>query len=234
MPVPLLKQAIERVGCGFTQGYGLTETLEATFLVAEDHVLDGTPDRERRLASGGREAANVEVRIVDDDRPLPRGERGEIVVRSASVMKGYWMNPQATADTLRGGWCHTGDIGYLDEGGYLFIVDRKKDMIISGGENIYPREIEDVLHTHPAVLEAAVIGIPDEKWGETVLAVVALRSGVTATEEELLRYCAARLAGYKRPRCVEFVESLPKNPSGKVLKRELRQPYWHDKERQVI
>lgn len=235
MPVPLLKQAIERIGCGFTQGYGLTETLEATFLVAEDHVLDGTPARERRLASGGREAANVEVRIVDDnDRPLPRGELGEIVVRSASVMKGYWLNPQATADTLRDGWCHTGDIGYLDEDGYLFVVDRKKDMIISGGENIYPREIEDVLYTHPTVLEAAVIGIPDEKWGETVLAVVALRPGATATEEELLRYCAARLAGYKRPRRVEFVESLPKNPSGKVLKRALRQPYWHGKERQVV
>jgi long-chain acyl-CoA synthetase len=235
MPVPLLKQAIERIGCSFTQGYGLTETLEATFLVSEDHVLDGSPDRERRLASGGREAATAEVRIVDDnDRPLFPGERGEIVVRSASVMKGYWMNPQATAETLRGGWCHTGDIGYVDEGGYLFIVDRKKDMIISGGENIYPREIEDVLYTHPAVLEAAVIGIPDDKWGEVVMAAVALRPGAIATEEDILQYCATRLAGYKKPRQVKFVTSLPKNPSGKVLKRELRQPYWRGKERQVV
>jgi long-chain acyl-CoA synthetase len=223
MPLPVLRRAIETIGCSFTQGYGLTETIEATFLTADDHALDGEPARERRLASAGREAVNAEVRVVDDEcNDLAAGELGEILIRSPSVIREYWRAPEATAAAIRDGWFHTGDIGRRDEDGYLFVVDRKKDVIISGGENVYPKDVEDVLYAHPAVVEAAVIGIPDEHWGEVVTAVVVTRAPVEA--EELLSHCRERLAGYKRPRLVRFVEALPRNPSGKILKRELRAP----------
>ena len=148
------------------------------------------------------------------------GELGEILIRSPSVIRSYWRAPEATAAALRDGWFHTGDVGHRDEDGYLFVVDRKKDVIISGGENVYPKDVEDVLYAHPSVVEAAVIGTPDEHWGEVVTAVVVTRDPVE--DEELLSYCRERLAGYKRPRLVRFVEALPRNPSGKILKRELR------------
>ncbi|MDE0157219.1 MAG: AMP-binding protein, partial [Gammaproteobacteria bacterium] len=224
MPVSVLERAVERLGCGFTQGYGLTETLEATFLVSGDHVIDGSETQTRRLASAGREAVGAEVRIVDEaGADLGAGETGEILIRSESVIAGYWNNPEETANVIRNGWFHTGDLGYLDEDRYLFVVDRKKDMVISGGVNIYSKEIESVLYRHPAVLEAAVIGLPDEEWGEIVTAVIALKPGQEASEKELVDLCRASLAGYKKPRKVFFLNELPKNPSGKILKRVLRE-----------
>ena len=224
MPVSVLERAIERLGCGFTQGYGLTETLEATFLVSDDHVVNGTGAQTRRLASAGREAVGAEIRIVDEaGADLGAGETGEILIKSESVIAGYWNNPEETAHAIRDGWFHTGDLGYLDEDRYLFVVDRKKDMVISGGMNVYSKEIESVLYRHPAVLEAAVIGLPDEEWGEIVTAVIALKPGREASERELVDLCRTSLAGYKKPRKILFLDELPKNPSGKILKRVLRE-----------
>ena len=148
-------------------------------------------------------------------------------------MKAYWKNLEATAEALRGGWLHTRDMGYMDEEGYIYLVDRKDDMIISGGFNIYPKEVEDALYTHPAVLEACVFGVPDDKWGESVKAVVSLKQGMAATEEEIIEHSRKHLAGYKKPRTVEFVDELPKNPYGKVLRRQLKEPYWEGKSRKV-
>ncbi len=223
MPPALLRRALQQLGCGFTQGYGLTETLEATFLTASDHVLDGSETQLRRLASAGREAAGAEVRIVDlAGQDLPANEIGEILVRSHSVISGYWNSPEETAAAIRDGWFYTGDLGYLDEDRYLFLVDRKKDMVVSGGVNIYTKEIEAVLYAHPAVLEAAVIALPDEEWGEVVTAVVVLRPGMTMSAEQVIGHCTEQLASFKKPRVVHFVDELPKNPSGKILKRDLR------------
>ena len=160
-------------------------------------------------------------------------QTGEIVTRSDLVMKGYWRDPDATARTLRGGWLHTGDVGCLDEDGYLFLMDRSHDMIISGGENIYPREIEEVLVRHPAVREVAVIGIPDEEWGEAVKAVVSTVDGGEVTAEELIEFCRDHIASYKKPRSVDFVDELPRNNYGKIVKRELREAYWQGRERRV-
>lgn len=226
MPVALLRRAITDLGCSFTQGYGLTETIEATFLTASDHVLDGDPEREHRLSSAGREAVGAEVRIVDERyRELPAGEIGEVQIRSPSVIREYWRDPEETRNAIRDGWFCTGDVGYRDDGGYLFIVDRIKDVIISGGTNVYPREVEEVLYGHPGVLEAAVVGLPDEKWGEAVNAVVVIREGHDVGEHELIEYCDGHMAGYKKPKAVKFVDALPRNPSGKILKRELRERF---------
>ena len=223
MPAAVLRRALERLRCSFTQGYGLTETLEATFLVAADHVLDGSPQQNKRLASAGREAVDAEVRIVDaDGSDIGTGDVGEVLVRSRSVITGYWDMPEETARTIRDGWFHTGDLGYLDDDRYLFLVDRVKDMVITGGVNIYTKEVESVLYDHPAVMEAAVIGLPDEEWGEVVTAAVVLRPGMSVSAEQLIEHCRQSLASYKKPRVVEFLDDLPKNPSGKVLKRELR------------
>jgi acyl-CoA synthetase (AMP-forming)/AMP-acid ligase II len=148
-------------------------------------------------------------------------------------MKGYWERPEATAETLRGGWLHTGDVAYMDEHGYVYILDRTKDMIISGGSNVYPREVEEVLLQHPAISEVGVIGVPDELWGEAVKAVVVLKQGATATAEEIIAFAGERMAGYKKPKSVDFVAELPKNPVGKVLKRELRDRYWAGQQRKV-
>jgi acyl-CoA synthetase (AMP-forming)/AMP-acid ligase II len=176
----------------------------------------------------------TEIRIVGaNDQPLPNGQIGEIAVRGPQLMRGYWNLPDATADALRGGWMHTGDAGVLDDEGFLYVQDRTKDMIVSGGENVYPREVEDVLFQHPAVADAAVIGVPDAKWGEAVKAIVVLKPGQSASTEELMRFCEGRLAGYKRPRSVDFVEVLPRNPSGKVLKKDLRESYWAGHTRRV-
>jgi acyl-CoA synthetase (AMP-forming)/AMP-acid ligase II len=181
------------------------------------------PDEHDRMGSAGRAYSLVEVRVVDEhDREVPTGESGEVVTRGQHVMSGYWNRPEASAETLRGGWLHTGDIGRMDHEGFLYLVDRRNDVIITGGSNVYPREIEDALTGHPAVREAAVVGLPSERWGEVVHAVVALRPGESASTEELLTFAAARLAGYKRPRSLSVWEALPKSPANKILRREVR------------
>jgi len=229
-----LRRALEVFGCDFSQGYGMTESTAAlTFLLPEDHesALAGRPEL---LLSAGRPLVGTEVRIVDErDNPVPSGSVGEITARGPQLMRGYWNLEEATAKTLAGGWLHTGDAGYLDDDGYLFIQDRVKDMIVSGGENVYPREVEDVLFQHPAVADAAVIGIPSDEWGEAVKAIVVLREGATADADELIEHCRTRLAGFKRPRSVDFADALPRNPSGKVLKKDLREPYWVGHSRRV-
>jgi acyl-CoA synthetase (AMP-forming)/AMP-acid ligase II len=235
MLVEDLKKAMEKLGNCLVQLFGQAESpMTITYLPHRDHVLDGTPEQMKRLASAGFPRTDVEVKIFNpNDKELSPGEMGEIVTRSDLVMKGYWRNPEATAETLRSGWLHTGDMGYIDEGGYLFIMDRSKDMIISGGENIYPREIEEVLIKHPAVREVAVIGVADAKWGEAIKAVVALQPGASAAEEELIGFCKDNIASYKKPKSVDFVDELPKNNYGKILKRELRATYWEGRERKV-
>ncbi|MDP7252125.1 MAG: AMP-binding protein, partial [Planctomycetota bacterium] len=196
---------------------------------------NGSPEQMERLRSAGCPRTDVEVRIFDqDDNELPPNEMGEIVTRSDLVMKGYWRNPEATAETLRNGWLHTGDMGYMDELGYVFIMDRSKDMIISGGENIYPREIEEVIVQHPAVREVAVIGVPDPAWGEAIKAVVSLVPGEEVTEEQLIDFCRDHIASYKKPKSVDFVNEIPKNNNGKIVKKELREKYWQGKESQVV
>jgi acyl-CoA synthetase (AMP-forming)/AMP-acid ligase II len=229
-----LRRALEAFRCDFVQGYGMTEVTSAlTFLTAADHqrALHDSPGL---LVSAGRPLIGTEVRVVDaNDNPVPSGTIGEVVGRGPQLMRGYWNLPEASAVALRGGWMHTGDAGIMDENGYLYLQDRVKDMIVSGGENIYPREVEEVLFQHPAVADAAVIGVPDDTFGESVKALVVLRQGMVATPEEISNFCKGRLAGYKRPRSVEFIATLPRNPSGKVLKRELREPYWAGRQRRV-
>jgi long-chain acyl-CoA synthetase len=228
MPTEVMRKAVEVFGKGkLIQFFGTTETgPQITRLPRKDHILEGTDSQLKRLRSVGIESQNVHVRIVDgdDSEVMPR-EIGEIVVKSDAVCTGYWKKPEETKESFRGGWYHTGDLGYMDEGRYLYIVDRKKDMIITGGENVYSAEVENVLFTYPVVSEAAVIGVPHEKWGETVKAVVVLKAGVSANEEEIIAFCRKNLASYKKPTSVEFVTELPKTPSGKVLKRELRDRY---------
>jgi len=235
MYVEQLKEALAAFGPIFVQVYGQGEApMTVTCLPKSAHVYAGDPDRERRLASCGRETPGVLLSILDDeDRALPRGSMGEICVRSDLVMRGYWNRPEATQETLRGAWLHTGDVGYLDEAGYLFITDRKKDMIISGGSNVYPREVEESLLAHPDIAEACVFGVPDEVWGEAVKAVVVLRQGHNTTAENIIAYCRENLTGYKRPKSVEFAATLPKSPAGKILKRQLRDPYWAGHTRRV-
>lgn len=229
MPVELLREGIDRFGGIFTQAYGLTEsTGTITSLKTEDHVIEGPEKVVRRLASCGRELVNVWVRVVDGEGNdvQPEGQMGEIVVRGDNVMKGYWKNEDATAEAIIDGWLHTGDMAWVDDEGYIFITDRQTDMIISGAENIYPREIEEVIYRHPSVLEVSVIGYPDEVWGESVRAVIKLKDGQGAAEEEIMELCRSSLAGYKKPRSILFIEEeLPKNPSGKILKKVLRGKY---------
>jgi acyl-CoA synthetase (AMP-forming)/AMP-acid ligase II len=208
--------------------------MTGTYLPRREHLLHGSEEQEKRLMSAGVARTGIEVAIFDpDDREVPRGQLGELVVRGPTVMNGYWRQPEATAETLRNGWLHTGDLGIMDAGGYVFILDRKKDMIISGGANIYPREIEEVIQQHPAVMEVAVVGVPDELWGESVKAVIALRDGYSATEQEIVDHCLSHLASYKKPKSVEFVPELPKNAYGKIPKRELRERYWTVLDRRV-
>ncbi len=235
MYVEQLRAALAAFGPVFVQIFGQGEApMTCTSLPKEEHLTGDDPVKVARLASAGRETPAVRVRVVDDDdRPVAAGTMGEIVVRGDLVMKGYWNNAAATAETLRGGWLHTGDVGCLDPDGYLFITDRKKDMIISGGSNIYPREVEEVVLRHPAVSEVSVIGVPDDKWGEAVKALVVVRAGGRVSEAELVEHCRRHLAPYKKPQSVEFLEALPKNAYGKILKRELRQRYWTGRLRQV-
>lgn len=218
-----LKKAVATFGPIFVQGYAQGEAPRSlTWLPREDHVIEAGDD-ERRLASCGRECLHVEIRIVDDDdKPLAPGTRGEVVVRGDVVMSGYWNNPQATAEALRGGWLHTGDVGYMDEAGYLFLTDRKKDVIITGGSNVYPREIEEVLHKHPAVRGACVFGVPDLKWIERIVAAVVVKDGMSVDAEELIQWCRNHIGSFKKPSEVHFVDALPTSGYGKVLKRDLR------------
>jgi len=229
-----LRRAIEVFGCDFLQGYGMTETTAAaTYLMPADHrrALAGEPGL---LLSAGRPLLGTEIRIVDDeDRPLPNGAVGEVAVRGPQLMRGYWNLPGPSAEALRGGWMHTGDAGALDDEGFLFIQDRVKDMIVSGGENVYPREVEEVIFQHPCVADVAVIGVPDERFGEAVKAMVVLKAGEQLTAEVLLEFCKGRLGGYKRPKSVEFLDELPRNPSGKVMKKDLREKYWAGHTRRV-
>ena len=231
IPAELLKQAMAVFPCGFQQVYGLTETTGAiTLLPPSDH----DPNDARKLLSCGYAQKGVELRIVGDDgTDLPPDSVGEIAVRSSQVMGGYWKLPEATQRAVQGDWFFTGDAGYLDAKGYLYIYDRVKDMIVSGGENIYPAEVESALFGHPAVADVAVIGVPDERWGETVKAVVVKKKDAEVTPAELIGWARERIAGYKLPKSVDFIDALPRNPTGKILKRELRKTYWGDKQRQV-
>jgi acyl-CoA synthetase (AMP-forming)/AMP-acid ligase II len=192
-------------------------------LKPEDHVTEGSDAQIARLASAGRAVVDYEIRIVDQEgNDTANGEVGEIVVRSEAMTVGYWNLPEETAETIKDGWLYTGDFGRMDDQGYIFIVDRKNDLIISGGKNIYPREIEEVIYSHNAVLEVAVIGVPDDYWGESVKAYVVLKDGLNATEEEIIILCKKAIASYKKPRSVEFVSGLPKSSTGKILKRVIR------------
>jgi len=222
-PTLLARVAAALPGCGLVQAYGMTELSPvATLLTPEDHLFTG--DDGQRLRSAGRATMTVEIRVVDlDDNEVPAGTAGEVVARGAGVMLGYWNLPEATAEALRGGWMHTGDIGQMDEHGYLTIVDRLKDMIVTGGENVYSAEVEQVLASHPAVSQCAVVGRPDAKWGETVHAVIVMRDGHDAGAEELAAHCRQAIAGYKIPRSFEFRQELPLSGAGKVLKKTLRE-----------
>ncbi len=237
MPAELLKRAMQTLPhVEFAQGYGQSEAAPLlTRLGPEDHVVEGAEHVTRRLASCGRPIVGVEMQLFDEnDQPVKQGEVGEIVARGPNVMLGYWKRPEETAKTLRGGWLHTGDAARMDEHGYFYIVDRTKDMIVTGGENVYSTEVENVLFKHPAIREAAVIGTPDEKWGEVVAAIVTLRTDVTVTAEGLIAHCAAHLAHYKTPKFVEIKEGeLPKGGTGKIDKKVLREPYWKGYTRRV-
>ena len=217
----LLKRSIETFKCRFSQLYGLTETTGPFAALSHEHHIG------ERLLSCGRPMFGGRVRVVDSsDQNLPPYEVGEVLYQGENLMAGYWGREQATAEAMRGGWFHTGDAGYLDEDGFIFLKDRIKDMIVTGSENVYPAEIEAVLMGHPEVLECAVIGVPDPKWGETVKAVVVRRAGTSLSETALIEWSRDKLAGFKRPRSVDFVETLPRNAAGKLLKRTLREPYW--------
>jgi len=221
MPLPLLREGLRRIGPVFAQIYGQTEAL-GTILPVEMHRPDGDADDMRRLASVGHPYAGVRMRCVDEnDQPVGEGDSGEICIQGPSMMRSYWNNSTATAEALRGGWLHTGDIGRIDQEGYVHLLDRKKDVIISGGENIYSREVEAALAEHPDVADVAVIGLTDEKWGETVTAVIVSRRA-NLDRAEIEAHSRARIAGYKTPRRIYFVDELPRLPSGKVNKVELR------------
>jgi long-chain acyl-CoA synthetase len=234
MPDAVLAQAIEKLPTWvFIQGYGTTETAALNLSLPWKYHFDGPHGAARRRAAG-RAAYGVDIRIVDEaGREVPRGTPGEIAVGGAPVMLGYWNKPEATAAVLKNGWLHTGDGAYMDDDGFVYIVDRLKDMIISGGENVYSKEVENAVHQHPAVMECAVIGIPDERWGEKVHAVVVCKAGMTVSEAELIAHCHTLIAGYKCPRSVELRDSLPLSGAGKLMKGALREPYWKGRDRAV-
>ncbi len=231
----LLRRAMNTFKCRFAQGYGLSEASPLlTVLLPEDHVVMDEKSA-RRLASCGKPVPGVEVRVVDlDNRDVAPGEVGEIIARGPNIMAGYWKRPAETEATIVDGWLRTGDLATVDEDGYIYLVDRKKDMIVTGGENVYSTEVEAAIYAHPAIKEAAVIGVPDADWGEAVHACVTLRDGRGVTPEELIEFCRERLAHYKVPRSVEIIEGeLPKGGTGKILKKDLRERYWHDRARRV-
>jgi long-chain acyl-CoA synthetase len=217
MPVEVLRGFEEAFGCVVLEGYGLSETSP---VASSNH-----PDMERKPGSIGTPIEGVEMQVVDEDgKPVEQGEVGEIVIRGHNVMKGYWQRPDSTEEAMRGGWFHSGDMARTDEEGYFYIVDRKKDMIIRGGYNVYPREVEEILYEHPKIREAAVLGVPHDEWGEEIGAAVVLHEGEELSPEEVSAYVKERIAAYKYPRVVWFLDDLPKGPTGKILKREIETP----------
>lgn len=232
IPLELLRQCMDVFGAQFIQVYGMTETTGSIcMLPPEDH----DPNGNKRMRSAGKPLPGVELRIVDGaGNDLPLGEVGEVWTRSSNNMLGYWNLPDATKGTMAdGGWIKTGDAGYMDEDGYLYIHDRVKDMIITGGENVYPAEVESAIYGHPDVMEVAVIGVPDQKWGEAVKAVCAPKAGATIDPDSVISWARERIAGFKVPRSVDVVAALPRNASGKILRKDLRAPYWEGYDRKV-
>jgi acyl-CoA synthetase (AMP-forming)/AMP-acid ligase II len=232
IPLDLLRECMDVFGCGFCQQYGMTETCGTiVYLPPEDHDPAGTP----RMRAAGLAMPGVELKIIDEaGNPLPTGTVGEVATRSSANMAGYWNLPEATAATIdAGGWLRTGDAGYLDEDGYLYIHDRVKDMIITGAENVYPAEVESAIYGHPDVAEVAVIGIPDEKWGEAVKAFVVLKPGAKPDPAAIIAFARTRIAAFKAPKSVDFIDALPRNASGKILRKDLREPYWAGRTRRV-
>lgn len=230
IPEDTLVRAMETFKCPFVQMYGMTETNGTiVYLPFEEHKIGS-----ERLKAAGKPYDVVEVIIADGQgNALPPREVGEILIKTPSIMKGYWNLPEATAEATADGWYHSGDAGYLDEEGYIYVYDRVKDMIVSGGENIYPAEVESALSRHEAVADVAVIGVPSERWGEEVKAIIVPVPGADVTEDDIVEFARTQIAGYKCPKSVDFVEDLPRNPSGKLLKKELREPYWAGVERRV-
>ncbi len=232
IPLELLRQCIAMFGAEFVQNYGMTETTGTIcVLPPEDHCVEGNA----RMRSAGKPVAGVEIVIRGPDGAImPQGEIGEIVTRSSSNMLGYWKLPEATASTMDAdGWIATGDVGYIDADGYVYMYDRAKDMIITGGENVYPAEVESAIYGHPDVLEVAVIGVPDARWGEAVKAVCVPKPGCTVDSDSIIAWARTRIAAFKVPKSVDAIEALPRNPSGKILRRALREPYWAGRERQI-
>lgn len=232
IPLELLRQCIAMFGAEFVQNYGMTETTGTIcVLPPEDHTVEGNP----RMRSAGKPLPGVELIIRGaDGKEVPTGQIGEIVTRSSSNMLGYWKLPEATASTMDAeGWVATGDVGYKDEDGYVYMYDRAKDMIITGGENVYPAEVENGIYGHPDVLEVAVIGVPDQKWGEAVKAICVPKPGTSIDPDSVIGWARERLAGFKVPKSVDVIDALPRNPSGKILRRTLREPYWEGRERQI-
>lgn len=234
----VVRKIVETFKCDYIQTYGMTETSPyLTLSILKDH-LKRLPDREqlRFKSKTGREFIGVELKVVNDrGEEIKKDEKevGEIIVRGDIVTKGYWKLPQETAKSIRDGWLYTGDMAVMDEEGYVTIVDRKKDMILTGGENVYSTEVENVLYMHPAILECAVVGVPDEKWGEAVKGIVVLKQGQTATEPEIIRFCKEKIAHYKAPKSIDFIEALPRTGSGKIQKKGLRDKYWEGYEKKV-
>jgi acyl-CoA synthetase (AMP-forming)/AMP-acid ligase II len=227
--IPVLRRALETFDCDMEQGYGLTETVgPVAMLRPDDHLNDD------KLQSCGKAVPGTEIRVVDKDgNDCATGAVGEIVVSGVQVMNGYWNRPDDTAAAIRDGWFHTGDAGYFDGDGYLYIHDRLKDMIVSGAENVYPAEVERVLESFPGIAEVAVIGVPDEQWGEAVKAVVVPQPGAALSENEIIEFARTQIARFKCPKSVDMVDAIPRNPSGKILKKDLRAPYWEGHDRRV-
>jgi acyl-CoA synthetase (AMP-forming)/AMP-acid ligase II len=236
MPRKVVEAALKAFPCTLIQGYGQTEGMTMSFLSQEDHQRAVNNNHPERLASCGREGFVTTIKLVDEtgaEVPRDGATPGEILVKSEANMVGYWNRPDLTGQTIRDGWMYTGDVAMWDRDGYIYIVDRAKDMIISGGENIYSTQVEAAIHQHPAVLESAVFGVPDDEWGEAVKAVVVLKPGMSASAEEIIATASEHLASYQKPRSVDFVDSLPKAPTGKILKRALRDPYWASRDKKV-
>lgn len=234
MPKEILQKGLKLWGPIFVQYYGQTEApLILTLLSKEDHITDdGEPSN--LLLSCGKPVKTADVKIVDPEHNhLPVHQIGEIIVKSSQNMIGYYNEPDLTEATIIDGWIHTRDMGYIDKNGYLFLVDRKSDMIITGGFNVYPKELEDVLYEHDAIAEAAIIGVPDPKWGEAIKAFIVLKENVQVTEEDIIEFCKTRLASYKKPKSVEFIKELPKSAVGKIVRRILKEPYWQDQQRDI-
>jgi fatty-acyl-CoA synthase len=234
----VVRKIIATFRCDYVQTYGMTETSPyLTLSLLKEHLKNLPPDEQLRYkAKTGREFIGVQLRVVNESGgEVARDERevGEIIVKGDIVTSGYWKAPDETAKVLKNGWLSTGDLAVIDQEGYVTIVDRKKDMILTGGENVYSTEVENVLYAHPAILECAVIGVPDEKWGESVKAVVALKPGCVAGEADIIQFCKEKIARFKAPKSVDFIDSLPKTGSGKIMKKELRDPYWSDRDKNV-